>query len=140
MATLLSCQDSLFYSEYKEIPNSQWDSRDTLSFCLPVTENSFDATLTVSVRRRQDYDYKTIALKIEHLLNDTIVSTDTLVVTLFDANGHPLGQGFPISDNYSRPLYLHLKKNASHSLRITHAMRLNPLQGIPDVGVFVERK
>lgn len=140
MMILLSCQESLFYSEYKTVPRAQWDSRDTLSFQLPVTERTFDATLTVSVRRRQDYDYKTIALSIEHLLNGMLVSTDTLHITLYDEDGQSLGHAFPISDNYSHPLPLHLGKGESHTLRITHIMRLNPLDGIPDVGIFVERK
>lgn len=138
MATLLSCQESLFYTEYKTIPNSQWDSRDTLSFLLPVADGAIDATLTISVRKRHDYDYKNIALNVGHLLNDSLVSTDTLHVTLYDANGQSLGQGFPVSDNYSRPLPIHLGKGERHTLRITHTMRLNPLDGITDVGIFVD--
>ena len=139
MATLLSCQDSLFYSEYKAIPYDQWDSRDTLYFQLPEAERSFDATLTISVRTRKNYGYKTIALRVEHLLNGTLVNTDTLHITLYDDNGQPLGRAFPVSDNYSRPLPLHISKNGHHTLRITHAMRLNPLENIPNVGVFIDR-
>ena len=140
MATLLSCQDSLFYSEYKDIPHTQWDSRDTLSFQLPETESPIDAALTVSIRTRQAYEYKTIALSVEHFLNGSAVSTDTLHITLYDANGQPLGNGFPLSDTYSRPLPLHLQKGEQHSLRITHIMRLNPLEDIHSVGVFVEEQ
>lgn len=140
MAVLLSCQDSLLYSEYKEIPNAQWDSRDTLSFQLPKAEYSLSAYLTISVRTRQDYNYKAITLKVEHLLNDTIIYADTLHIPLCDANGHPLVHAFPIADNYSKPIPLNLKRNECHTLHITHDMRLNPLNGIPDVGVFVERE
>ena len=140
MATFLSCQDSLFYSEYKEISNSQWNSHDTLVFQLPTTEQTVDATLTISVRTRQDFEYKTIALTVEHLLNNSLVSTDTLHITLYDTNGQSLGKGFPISDNYSRPLPLHIKENEHHTLRITHTMRLNPLEGTPNVGIFANYK
>ena len=138
MATLLSCQESLFYTEYKAIPSSQWDNCDTLSFKLPQTEHTLDASLTVSVRTRQDCDYKTIALTVEHLLNGAIASTDTLHITLYDANEQSRGHAFPISDNYSRPLPLHIEKDEHHTIRIAHIMRPNPLENIPDVGIFVE--
>lgn len=140
MTTLLSCQDSLFYSEYRAIPNSQWDSSDTVSFQLPETESPFDATMTICVRARHDYDYKDIVLRYEHLVNDSIVSADTLNITLYDADEHPISHAFSVSDNSSRPLPLHMERNERHALRITHTMRLNPLQGISDVGVSVERK
>ena len=140
MATLLSCQDSLLYSEYKEIPNARWDSRDTLTFTLPEPEHPIDATLTVSLRSRQDYKYQYVALTVEHLIDSCTISTDTLHITLYDSNGQPLGHGFPISDNHSRPLPIHLGKDEHHTMRITHSMRLNPLEGIPDVAVSVERK
>lgn len=140
MATILSCQDSLFYSEYKNISQALWDRRNTLTFHLPDTERPTDASLSISVRARQDFRYKTIALSVAHLLNDSLVSIDTLHITLHDANGQSLGNAFYISDNYSRPLPLHIGKDEHHTLRITHIMRLNPLEAISDVGVFVERK
>lgn len=140
MTALQSCQESLFYSEYKEIPHAQWDSRDTLFYHLPEAEHAIDAALTISVRTRQGFDYKTIALKVEHLLNGSIVTSDTLHITLYDTDGQPLGHAFPISDNYSRPLPLRLRESEHHTIRITHIMRLNPLEDIPNVGVFVDRK
>lgn len=140
MTSLLSCQDSLFYSEYKDIPNAQWDSRDTIIFQLPNTEYPLDATLLVCVRTRQGSDYKKVVLSVEHLCDDTLLSADTLHLALYDSKGLPLGQAFPFSNYSSRSLPIHVVKDAHHTIRITHIMRQNPLDGVSDVGVFVERK
>ena len=138
-ALLLSCQGSLFFSEYQPIPHRQWDCADTLEFRLPVADTDTDLSLTVGVRSDYTFDCEKVVVKVEQRIGKRTVATDTLHVVFYADNGKGTGVGFPIADNYSSPKPFHLKAGKSYTLRLSHLMRQNPLNGSPSVGIFLEK-
>jgi gliding motility-associated lipoprotein GldH len=135
-ATIMACQDSLHYTEYKHLPHKQWDSRDTLIYHIPPLQHDADISITLGIRCSKDFKYERIVAQAE-LRCDSLITAATPVILHLDNDSLPFRH--PNSDCLSTPISLPMKANRPYTLRITHSMRLNPLDGIPCVGVFLER-
>ena len=136
IAIISACQDGIHYTEYKQLPHKQWDRYDTLVYHIPSLQHDTDLNLTLGIRSNNDFKYKAIIAQTE-LRCDSLI-TAAIPITLKLGN-----DSIPFSSsntNYlSTPTPIHLKANQTYTLYITHSMRLNPLDGIPCVGIFLEK-
>ena len=142
MMLFSSCQDGLHYANYQHLPHNQWSSRDTLIYSLPMTNHDIDTWFSVSVRSIHTYQYKDIVVKAELMRGKQTVSSYTFPINLDRkerSSAWAAKESLPIANRYSVPTLLHLKGGEQYILRITHIMRLEPLDGITDVGVFLEQ-
>ena len=136
---LHSCQDSLYYTSYQDLPQSRWDNNDTISFSIPPTETDLDVALTLGVRSTHDYQYSDLVARIEVLCDGTPLSSVPLTINLYADGQHPDGLTRLIDESYSRPQALHLQANHQYAVLITHLMSLNPIPGISSLGIIVEK-
>jgi len=132
-----ACQDSLFYTHYQDIPEQKWDSQDTLFFSIPPSDTDLDVAVTLGVRTHASCSYKDIVARAQLLDGDSVVSSIPLNITLYN-NDEP-AHGLRVCDHFSRPQPLRMKAHHDYTLRVTHLMRLNPLDDIVSVGITVER-
>lgn len=137
MALMVSCQEDLYYAEYKELSQCEWDSRDTLAFEIPVSESDKDVNVVVGVRSTSRVQYSDVVVSVQLLCDDHVVSSTPVNVRLYEGKKAE-GDGLLVKCSYSRPQPLHIKAGHRYVLRLTHRMRLNPMEEIPAVGVMVE--
>lgn len=135
---LASCQGDLYYTEYKVLPQEQWDSRDTLVIDLPVSEQDIEAKVTLGMRRTHGFRYKKVVMREEVWCQGKIQEVRPVTITL-RGNREEEGTGLLVKEFYSDAQPLHLQAGLPYSIRLTHQMRLNPLDGIVAVGVTVEK-
>ena len=135
-AFITACQDSLHYAEYKQLPHKQWDRHDTLVYHIPQAQHDAKMDFTLGIRSNKDFNYKTIVAQAELRCDSQITATMPITIKL-DNDSLPFRH--PNADRLSTPIPIILKANKTYTLHITHSMRLNPLDGIPCVGIFLEK-
>lgn len=138
MMAVLSCQDALFYTEYKDLPKNLWDGRDTVTFLLPATEKDMDVMLTVGMRTTNKFGYQRVAAKADVCCGHRTVSSLPFDIELYTGK-KTKGQGLMIRNNLSNPQPLHLKAGHQYKIRLTHNMWLNPLDEVLALGILVEK-
>ena len=136
---LSACQDSLYYTCYHNLPQSEWDSNDTIIFSIPPTEADLDVALTLGVRSTPTYQYSDLVARIEVLCDEKPLSSIPLTINLYTDGQHQDERTRLIDESCSRPQALHLQAQHQYTVRITHLMSLNPVPGISSIGIIVEK-
>jgi len=138
-ATLfVSCQDGLFFVEYKDVSAEQWENEDTFVYTLPVSADDKDVAVRLGIRTKSTIPSRKLTVRVEQCRDARCVRTQRVTIEMYTKEGYPQGHGFPHVDYTSTPFSLHLKKGVPYTLRVAHIMRQNPLEGIYQVGVMVE--
>ncbi len=138
LAVFAACQDNLYYTLYQDLSKNEWDSNDAIFFSIPPSEQDMDVTVTLGIRTTTSFRYKDIVARVEVLEGDSVLSVTPLNLALYnDENG--LRKGVLLNENYSKPQPFHMQAHHNYTLRVTHLMRLNPLDEVQSVGVIVER-
>lgn len=138
LVLLTSCEDNLYYSLYQDMPRMEWDSNEPLVFSIPPAENTLEVAVTLGVRTTTKFRYKDIVARAELLDGDSVISSVPLNITLYQGEG-ATREGILLQDNYSKPQSFHMEAHHKYALRVTHLMRLNPLDEVQSVGIIVER-
>ena len=138
LTLLTACGDNLYYTLYQDMPKKEWDSNEPLYFSIPPTEQEMDVAVTLGVRTTTLFRYKDIVARAELLDNDSVISSLPLNITLYQGEG-TTEKGILMHENYSKPQALHMQPNHNYALRVTHLMRLNPLEEVQSVGILVEK-
>jgi gliding motility-associated lipoprotein GldH len=121
------------------MPEHLWDSNDSLCFSIPPAEQDLDVAVTLGVRTTPSFRYKDIVARAELLDGDSVISSTPMNITLYNGGGEETAKGMIVKENYSKPQSFHMRANHHYTLRVSHLMRLNPLDEVQSVGIIVER-
>lgn len=139
MTMFVSCQDAPFFIQYHSIPYHSWDKRSKMVFELPNVDHDKDLSLTLGIRATEHFEYSEITLLTSVYEDKKEIVRDTTNMTLFDKDNLPTGNGFPfIETTQKTPARLHLKKGKHYKIKVTHLMRMNPLDDIYNVGITLQ--
>jgi gliding motility-associated lipoprotein GldH len=145
---LLSCNSNQVFDQYIPIENQQWPSEKTVDFTVNNLDTISANNVFINIRNNKDYAYSSLFLiaKIEFPNGFKVI--DTLEYEMTDASGNWLGSGF--TDLKENKLFY--KENVvfseigTYKFNIQHATRgindiegKNPLKGITDVGLRIEK-
>lgn len=136
-----ACEQKHFYNEYKAVNVNAWKSTDTLTYDVDIKDVKAVYDIVISVRYQNNYEFSNLWLSI---LNSSDNTNEPLrfEMPLFKKDGKPYGEK-------SGSLYtqaIHFKKQFTFSkagkntLKIVQLMRKDPLDGISDVGVIIDKK
>lgn len=139
LTLLTACEDNLYYTLYQDMPEHLWNSNDSLCFSIPPSEQDLDVAVTLGVRTTPSFRYKDIVARAELLDGDSVISSTPMTITLYNSGGEETAKGIIVKENYSKPQSLHMRANHHYTLRVSHLMRLNPLDEVQSVGIIVER-
>lgn len=138
MLLFAACQDSSMYMQYKTVEAKGWNSQDTLVFELPEVENTTSFNVDYGLRVWRNYKYENCVLVAKLCEGNKVVSSD--ILTFDFCNDGEEQEGFGLN-------FLELKKTLGHKytlkpekkykLKVTHKMKLNPLDGVGNVGVSI---
>lgn len=136
MACIMSCQGSLYYADYSDMPALMWDRRDTVAFSVPAPDRDMDVKMTLSLRHAPAYSYENVVLRAIVADSASMKWHDVDIKT--QQNGKDAKQGAVYTECASSPVKLHLKAGHEYTIRVAHRMRMNPLEGIASVTVELE--
>jgi gliding motility-associated lipoprotein GldH len=145
---LLSCNSNVIFDQYNSIENQLWHSEKSVNF----TVNNLDTTslnnVFISVRNDKDYEFSSLFLIAKIEMPNGFKTIDTLEYEMTDASGNWLGSGF--TDLKENKLFYKenvvFSEKGTYKFNIQHATRSindiqgkNPLKGITDVGLRIEK-
>lgn len=141
IAMLTSCDTSRVYEENKEIPKSLWNSKQALTFQVQLDDTLSGHNVYLNIRNAGAYPYSNVFLFINTTFPGGQLDRDTVEIMLATPEGKWLGQGLgDIWDNqvlFKRNV--RFPEKGEYHFEITQAMRLDPLPGIMDAGIRIEK-
>lgn len=139
MLLLAACHDNTMYMKYKSVDAREWHAHDTLVYKLPEIENDMNVSVTVGVRTLQSFKYDNLAVVAKLYEGKHLISQDTVNYIILDKNGENIGTGFPYAEHFRNISHRYaLKAKKKYKIKLTHIMRLDPLDGVSDVGITIE--
>jgi gliding motility-associated lipoprotein GldH len=136
-----SCDNKMVFEENLKINNSNWDVSQPLTFNVNIVDTTVYYNMYINVRNSNNYKFSNLYLFMHTAWPTGQSEVDTLQMILAKADGRWLGSG--LGDIYENqiPLKQNFKFYRSGKYRFTleQAMRLNPLPGILDVGIRIEK-
>jgi gliding motility-associated lipoprotein GldH len=138
----------MVYDQYKSIENYQWSSEKSIEFIVSSQDTISMNNVFINIRNNKDYEFSSLFLiaKIEFPSGFQVV--DTLEYEMTDNKGNWLGTGFTdLKENklfYKEQVVFSekgdFKFNIQHATRsINDVEGKNPLKGISDVGLRIEK-
>jgi gliding motility-associated lipoprotein GldH len=141
VTVLIACKQDHYFSEYKSVDIKSWKSTDTLFYVLDIEDSKALYDIAVSVRHQKNYEFSNLWLNIIDNYSN-LKTAFRLEVPLFKKDGNPFGkvsgslctQNMPFQKNIKFP------KPGKYKIRIVQLMRKDPLDGISDIGIIVDKK
>jgi gliding motility-associated lipoprotein GldH len=139
--TLFSCDPSRVFEKNIAIQHRTWEQKNPLAFDVPVQDTVSAHDLYINVRNAGNYQYSNLFLFVKMVFPDGRIAIDTVECTLADPSGKWLGDGLgDIYDN--QKLFkrgIRFPRKGLYRFEIEQAMRIDPLQGITDIGLRLEK-
>ena len=136
-----SCDPSRVYEENKEISKSLWNSKQPMTFQVQLDDTLSGHNVYLNIRNAGVYPYSNIFLFINTTFPGGQLDRDTVEIMLATPEGKWLGQGLgDIWDNqilFKRNV--RFPQKGEYHFEIIQAMRLDPLPGIMDAGIRIEK-
>jgi gliding motility-associated lipoprotein GldH len=141
LLSLTACDPSAVLDENVKLPENQWALNNVVRLEADINDTVIPHNIYINVRNAGGYSFSNLFLFMNTYTPDGKFARDTIEVTLADERGQWLGDGMgDIWDN--RILF---KKNfvfpqsGKYRFELEQAMRVNPLPGIMDVGIRIEK-
>lgn len=138
---IVSCDPSRVFEENKKILDYKWEIKSPLEFQVEIKDTVTPHNVYLNVRHAGYYGFSNIYLFIDSWLPDGSYNRDTAEIILATKEGKWMGDGLgDIWDN--RALFkkdVVFPMSGMYRFKLTQAMRVNPLQGVMDAGIRIEK-
>ncbi|MDV7186621.1 gliding motility lipoprotein GldH [Lutibacter sp. TH_r2] len=146
---LVSCNSNEIYNQYQPIENYKWSSENKIQFLINNTDTISSKNVFINIRNNNKYSFSSIYLIGNIEFPSGIKVIDTLEYEMTNAEGKWLGTGFTeIKENklyYKENVVFNEKGDYNFTIQqVTRSINdvegKNPLQGITDVGLSIEKE
>lgn len=138
---VFGCDPSREFEENKKIDGNEWDQNTPVVFQVPVTDTAQLYNVYINIRNAGFYRFSNLYLFINTGFPGGQLQRDTLECILAAPDGRWLGEGLgDIWDN--RILFkksVQFPQAGEYRFELIQAMRTNPLPGIMDAGIRIEK-
>ena len=138
---MASCNQNEVYYKFTSITQNEWNKQDIICFELDSSSINPKHSYTVSLEiiHNISYPYKNLFLNIDHILQDSILSQNTIECLLVDDFGKWQGSGNGATRQLSVLYKTNFKVDTTlhNEICIRHAMQDLNLKGIEKVGLRV---
>jgi gliding motility-associated lipoprotein GldH len=138
---LSSCDSNRVFEENKTIRDYNWDYNLPVTFTVDIVDTLSGHNMYLNVRNAGYYRFSNLFLFVNTILPQGQTLRDTVEITLSAPDGKWLGNGLgDIYDNrYLFRENFKFPQAGSYRFELIQAMRVNPLQGIMDAGIRIEK-
>lgn len=135
------CSSDVIFFEFHPVAECRWAKGDTLSFILPPSYDDRDVDVSVEIRTNSRYPFQTLWLRTQDNLNNhKVFEKKQLKCKILNETGDIQGAGTS-TISYEFPLgTYHVSKCHASTIKISHFMKSEFLEGIHDVGLKIEEK
>ncbi|MEO5569662.1 MAG: gliding motility lipoprotein GldH [Bacteroidia bacterium] len=136
-----SCDPDRVFEKNEKITNNNWDQNAPLVFLVNLDDTLNPYNVYINVRNAGFFGFSNLFLFINTRFPQGQIERDTLECTLASPDGRWLGSGSgDIWDN--RILFkknVRFPQTGEYRFELIQAMRINPLPGIMDAGIRIEK-
>ena len=136
-----SCDSKRLFDENKEIPGTQWDKNNVISFSVSIADTVMPHNVYVNIRQNGQYQNANLYLFVNVISPAGEKLRDTINCILADSKGKWLGSG--LGDLYSNQLMykknIKFPRSGNYIFEFEQAMRTDILKNIEDIGIRIER-
>ncbi len=137
---LLSCDPGRIFDDMKKIPGNEWRAAEPVTFSMTIDDTLELTNVFIQVRNTTQYPFSNLFLFITTLGPGGQPGRDTLECTLAAPDGKWTGSGRGLKENrFLLKQGMRWPRKGVYSFEIQQAMRTDPLPGIADVGLRVEK-
>jgi len=137
---LFSCDRSMVYEKFEDVPGNEWKVSSPINFTLPVEDTVTSQNILIAVRNASSYKYSNLFLFVTTTSPSGASVCDTIEVPLADDKGRWYGKGvsryYDLRVPYKRMIKFPLK--GDYTISVVQGMREENLGGIVKVGIRVE--
>lgn len=136
--SLASCRPKTVFFEYKHTSTLGWENEDTLTFCIPAMKEAGFYNATLGLRTTRKYPFEKISILLnQEILPDGRNLRDTIDCRLVSKDGVVEGQGITTYQYEFDLPEINVRKGDSITIKLSHIMRSELVQGIADVGIRI---
>lgn len=136
-----SCDDKRVFESYQQIKDDNWYINQKPSFYLDVQDTLTEHTIYFNIRHTGLYKYSNLFVLFTIQGPKAKPETQRLEFKLAELDGKWLGSG--LGDIYSNQIKIMEKvkfpRKGVYSFNVEQNMRDNPLAGVEDIGIRVEK-
>lgn len=138
---IVACDETRVYEEYQPVPEAKWDQNQPLSFSIEIGDTTQPYNVYINIRNAGTYRYSNLFLFVNTFAPGGGVQRDTVELTLAADDGKWLGSGLGDLKSSSTLFQRDVRFPGSgvYRIELVQAMRINPLEGIHDAGLRVEK-
>ena len=137
----VSCDPSRVFEENKKLDDNNWEQNNTLTFLVNIDDTINKHNVYINVRNAGFYSFSNLFLFINTRFPGGQLERDTVECILASPDGRWLGDGLgDIWDHrilFKRDVQFPAK--GEYRFELIQAMRINPLPGIMDAGIRIEK-
>lgn len=137
-----ACQSKYSFEDKKNIPDGQWNYRDTLDFRFSITDTSRTYNLYLDFRYADTFATQNLYLQLHTLFPDGKRLKKQISFDLFDAQGAPKGTCSGHRCDYLAMLQENafFDRSGEYVITVEQYTRQDSLPGILSVGLAIEPK
>lgn len=137
-----ACDQKRVFESYQSVKDDAWYINQKPTFYLDITDTTSEHTVYFNIRHTGVYKYSNLFVLFTVQGPKAKPETQRLEFKLAEADGKWLGSG--LGDIYSNQIKImdnvKFPRKGVYSFSIEQNMRDNPLLGVEDIGVRVEKK
>ena len=136
-----SCDPQRLYEENKKIDNHAWHQSKPLQFFVSIKDTVSRHNVLINIRHTGNYRFSNLYLFINTFFPQGQIQRDTLECILASPEGEWYGEGLGNIRNY-QVLFKRgviFPQVGEYRFELIQAMRINPLPGITDAGIRIEK-
>lgn len=137
-----ACARNDIYFEFRPVNPEAWSMDSVCTFAVEVQDTTAAYDLYLYTRNTPAYPYQNLWLFLNELSPDSTLMADTIEFYLADHRGQWLGTGMGALKEMP-VLYrqaFRFPRSGTYTYTIRHGMRTDPLRGIHDIGMRVEKR
>lgn len=135
--SLCACSDESVYESNMPIEGGVWDSKQVANFEFDIQDTVSLHDFFIDIRNGEQFEFSNLFVFIEMEFPNGKLAVDTLECPMADAQGKWYGKS-GLGDLYDNRIIYKSKKqfplSGRYKVSIHQAMRVNPVEGIYDVG------
>lgn len=142
LCMLESCDQKMVFDKNEKIPDYNWDQNRALSFIVNISDTVSYHNVYLNVRNAGNYRFSNLFVFINTRFPEGQIQRDTAECILATTDGKWQGEGLGDIWNHRIMLKRHLKfpQAGEYRFDLIQAMRVNPLPGIMDAGIRIEKE
>lgn len=130
-----ACTDGTFYHQYKKVSSDKWQKTDTVTFELPQIWQNEELNAEIGVRTTDNYNYTNLFMLGILERNGEGVSTDTLLINIYNHDGTKNGNGFLFTTTTRQLPSIHVDSGMHYTYKVVHFMKPRQIEGVASIGL-----